>query len=214
MLLNISQYRIEFYPQLVNLPFLCRCGHCEDLFDESKDLLKHSESFHQKPNNKPKQPNGTKGLKMYPGICDLCGKSSKGIEHHMHWVHGPGKKVSRPCVVCGKVFKMGNEMNAHHQTVHEKRTCHVCGKDISIKKHHYHMLQAHTKPEDRPHKCTTCGKGFIYPDKLEEHYNVHTGAKPFKCKYCPAAYGSNGTKAMHEKGHLGIKRKPKQKIIK
>ena len=76
------------------------------------------------------------------------------------------------------------------------------------------MLQAHTKPEDRPHKCTTCGKGFIYPDKLEEHYNVHTGAKPFKCKYCPAAYGSNGTKAMHEKGHLGIKRKPKQKIIK
>ena len=41
--------------------------------------------------------------------------------------------------------------------------------------------------------------------RLVEHYNVHTGEKPFKCKYCQVGFGSNGTKAMHEKGHLGIK---------
>ena len=45
---------------------------------------------------------------------------------------------------------------------------------------------------------------------LKEHSNVHTGAKPFKCKYCPSAFASRGTHAMHERGHLGIKRKPKK----
>ena len=63
--------------------------------------------------------------------------------------------------------------------------------------------------EDRPLKCETCGKGFFQKCKLEEHYNVHTGAKPFICKYCPKAYGSLGTMHMHQRSHLGIKRKPK-----
>ena len=53
------------------------------------------------------------------------------------------------------------------------------------------------------------GKGFIHANKLREHINIHTGEKPFKCQYCPSAFASAGTKAMHEKGHLGIKRKPK-----
>ena len=42
---------------------------------------------------------------------------------------------------------------------------------------------------------------------LKEHSNVHTGAKPFKCKQCPAAFARNRRKAMQERG---IKRKPKQ----
>ena len=143
------------------------------------------------------------GMKQYPGFCDLCGCNSKHIEWHMYYNHN---KDPSHCDKCGKVFGNKEKLNTHYQTVHEKRTCQICGKDIPIKKHSYHMLSVHTKPEDRPHKCTTCGKGFIFPDKLEEHYNVHTGAKPFKCKYCPKAYGSIGTRSMHQKSHLGIKR--------
>ena len=180
---------------------LYRCGHCEDLFDENQDLLKHSESAHQKQTTKSKK--GRSEMKKYPGFCDLCGCNSKYIEWHMYYNHNTDPTN---CDKCGKVFGNKEKLNTHYQTVHEKTTCFICGKDIPVKKHSYHMLSIHTKSEDRPHKCTTCGKGFIFPDKLEEHYNVHTGAKPFKCKYCPKSYGSVGTRNMHQKSHLGIKR--------
>ena len=53
-------------------------------------------------------------------------------------------------------------------------------------------------------------KGFSTKTTFDEHMNVHTGDKPFKCKYCPNTFASRGTKEMHQKGHLGIKRKPKK----
>ena len=68
------------------------------------------------------------------------------------------------------------------------------------------MLSAHTKSEDRPFKCTMCGKGFTAKNHLKDHINLHTGEKPYKCLYCPSVFASNGNHAMHQKGHLGIKR--------
>ena len=54
-------------------------------------------------------------------------------------------------------------------------------------------------------------KGFIYPHKLQEHLNTHTGDKPFKCKFCNAAFASSSNKRMHERAHLGIKVKQSKK---
>ena len=86
----------------------------------------------------------------------------------------------------------------------------MCGKMVKKTKILYHMKQKHTSNEDKPHKCEVCGKGFVQKRFRDEHINVHTGAKPFKCKYCSsAAYASYGTLRMHERSHLGIKRKPK-----
>ena len=65
--------------------------------------------------------------------------------------------------------------------------------------------------EDRRHRCHLCGKGFIYPHKLQEHLNTHTGDKPFKCKFCNAAFASSSNKRMHERAHLGIKVKQSKK---
>ena len=39
----------------------------------------------------------------------------------------------------------------------------------------FHVHQNHTSHEDRKHRCHLCGKGFIYPHKLQEHLNTHTG---------------------------------------
>ena len=65
--------------------------------------------------------------------------------------------------------------------------------------------------EDRRHRCHLCGIGFIYPHKLQEHLNTHTGDKPFKCKFCNAAFASSSNKRMHERAHLGIKVKQSKK---
>ena len=50
----------------------------------------------------------------------------------------------------------------------------------------YHVLQKHTDNSEKPWQCQTCGKGFVHENKLKEHINVHTSAKPFKCRYCPS----------------------------
>ena len=84
--------------------------------------------------------------------------------------------------------------------------CQLCGKGLMPGKLNYHMISVHTKSEDRPHKCSTCGKGFAQKAGLKDHLNLHTGEKPYKCLYCPSAFASSGTHRMHQKGHLGIKR--------
>ena len=48
---------------------------------------------------------------------------------------------------------------------------------VPIGKMEFHVHQNHTSHEDRKHRCHLCGKGFIYPHKLQEHLNTHTGIK-------------------------------------
>ena len=145
--------------------------------------------------------------------------------------HANGLAQPLPCDQCGKLFYNPFKLKTHVKRNHVKTQCALCGDMVVANKMSYHIQQVHTRSEDRPHKCPTCGnftqnllqiyykftqiynffsgKGFIHANKLREHINIHTGEKPFKCQYCPSAFASAGTKAMHEKGHLGIKRKPK-----
>ena len=210
-----------------------RCGHCEDLFDENEELLKHSESFHPKKTQKTRKivteeerkikekegkiydskrgqwikPWVPKGMKKYPGFCDLCAKMSQDIEYHMYYQHHTDPVQ---CNECKKTFK-NRETLWGHQEIHKLQPCSICGKMIKKPKMTYHIRSNHMSNEEKPYRCDVCGKGFVSRNTLDEHNNIHTGAKPFKCKYCPSAFASRGTHAMHQKGHLGIKRKFKNK---
>jgi KRAB domain-containing zinc finger protein len=39
-----------------------------------------------------------------------------------------------------------------------------------------------------------------------DHKNIHTGEKPYKCKFCSARFASKGTHAGHQRSHLGHRR--------
>ena len=66
------------------------------------------------------------------------------------------------------------------------------------------------KEVDKP-MCPICGKCFTMKSNLRDHMNIHTGEKPYKCKYCSYCSASYGTLSMHQRSHLGQGRNFKKK---
>ena len=66
--------------------------------------------------------------------------------------------------------------------------CDICDKTFNLKsKLSNHMRGAHINKEAIPIKskiCTYCGKGFTNNQRLKIHHRVHTGERPYLCKYC------------------------------
>ena len=139
-------------------------------------------------------------------VCDECGSSVTNLKEHIKNVH---EEHEVPCPHCDAVLKGKAHLQGHIKYYHDFEPCVQCGEMISKKKMARHISAKHMSIYDRKHKCDVCGKGFFEASKLAEHHNVHTGAKPFKCKFCSASFASNGTMRAHQRSHLGIKRASK-----
>ena len=196
--------------------FKCGFENCGKMLDEAKDCQNHTRIVHRQHELKPKKerikkPKVSKESALI--FCEQCGKhftNKANYGYHIQSFHSK-EALTEMCPHCNKSF-IKVRLNKHIKNVHLETQCPQCGKIISgIGTLANHIKSVHTSMEDRPLKCETCGKGFFYQNCLDDHYNVHTGAKPYKCKYCPSAFASKGTHAMHQKGHLGIKRKFKNK---
>ena len=76
------------------------------------------------------------------------------------------------------------------------KICNICGKEVKDKLAS-HIQQAHVSPQDRKHKCELCGKGFSTRQRLDDHNNIHTGARPYICEQCGLTYINNANKNQH-----------------
>ena len=141
------------------------------------------------------------------GVCPECGVLANNLSAHLNYRHYAEKQI---CTLCSQEFRNLYRLNAHKKTVHEKVQCTECGKLFGMIKIKGHIQAAHTPEDQKKFRCDTCGKGFIDNRRLSDHINVHTGQKPYKCKFCPSCFASRGTHAMHERGHLGCGRKLKK----
>ncbi|CAN0409979.1 unnamed protein product, partial [Lampetra fluviatilis] len=54
-----------------------------------------------------------------------------------------------------------------------------------------------------PHKCSACGKDFVYTASLKSHMKTHTGEKPYKCPVCERDFRHSTTLKNHVKTHVG-----------
>ncbi|XP_030846195.1 zinc finger protein OZF [Strongylocentrotus purpuratus] len=62
-----------------------------------------------------------------------------------------------------------------------------------------------SRREEKPHRCSYCGKEFTYKSRLQRHVNIHTGEKPFKCTVCDKAFTQKESLQNHMAIHTGIK---------
>jgi uncharacterized Zn-finger protein len=172
----------------------CWCSKCTEL-----DMLPPL----QKYNSEIKEKTTIKNFKL----CTECGISVANLKNHMSDVHH-GDKKSESCPKCDKVFQNLRYLKTHMKEFHEKVPCAQCGKLYGTSAMTRHIASAHNQ-NLRKYKCEVCGKGFTTCQKLKDHNNVHTGEKPYKCELCEACFASKGTQVMHQKRHLGYKRKEK-----
>ena len=185
------------------------CTSCGETCADSKAFKDHNHKIHRiykKRNNDPANYK-PKRTSPEPRVCSQCGQefakslyNYQSLQYHIKTKHADISQLLK-CKHCGKLFVTKIEHN-NHEVLHSdpKIPCHQCGKLFHSKKYlSRHTLSAHTENRDLPVHCTICSKGFINPQILNNHMNVHLGLKPYKCKYCPNVYQNASNCMSHEK---------------
>ena len=131
--------------------------------------------------------------------CDKCGDAVKEHLYKSHVIRYHSNET-HPCSDCGEVFSHKKLLRLHRYQRHVIVTCETCGEQFQNKdRMRFHILQHHTANHEKPFVCPVCKKGFIKKGRLEEHMNIHTGAR-VQCLFCDKTSTSktNNSKHMRE----------------
>ncbi|XP_057280372.1 zinc finger protein 79-like [Pezoporus wallicus] len=77
--------------------------------------------------------------------------------------------------------------------------CTECGKSFKGCPRLLNHMRTHTRV--RMFECVECGKSFSRKASLVLHQRVHTGEKPYKCKECEKTFGRASNLTAHHKTH-------------
>lgn len=201
-------------------PYLCSV--CEKAFAKKSTLKKHIHRIHPEVSlDSPATAINTDtsvsdvGENGNSHKCSECGKEFRGnAELQRHVLVHTGQRPFK-CSVCEKCFRQKAHLK-EHQKVHtgEKQYfCPVCEKGFTqtcnLKSHMKTHREEQTSVtdssmtetgENKPHRCTTCGKGFQFSSALNKHVLIHTGLRPHECPVCDKCFKQKA----HLKEHMRV----------
>ncbi|XP_035457355.1 zinc finger protein ZFP2-like isoform X1 [Spodoptera frugiperda] len=200
--------KLRLEAHIKRLHFPLSCSICKKNYRNFSKYTLHMKHYHPelapiKINTKIKLT--SKELR-YCVECDKQFASVYLYKQHVKWStkHTPRPKVSVPCPVCNKMFSKASYRNNHYRLFHTNKTkhyCDICDKYFATgfgKRTHFASVhQKIPKPKDKI--CDLCGRGFHTNRVLTHHRRTHTGERPYKCGYCPAAFAQKYAMTTHQK---------------
>lgn len=143
-------------------------------------------------------------------VCSICGmdfrKRTPYNEHVDEHISGTKDGVYE-CEFCQTAYTDVRLFRMHKKT-HSSNvkiwTCKDCNKNYSSK----NLLDEHRNMHtgDRPYKCPHCVKDFASKYTLTAHMKIHYDRKrPYECNECGKSFFSNQNLMQHERTHTGIK---------
>ena len=101
------------------------------------------------------------------------------------------------CAVCGKVLSCKGELSSKELTPigDSVEFCLFSGSyDRHIRMHE----------DNKPFKCSYCGKGFREACKRTVHERIHAGSKPFPCNLCSKSFRTSTQRMVHQRSHTKV----------
>lgn len=174
------------------------CEKCCRNFDSMSDLDDHMRCQHIAPN----------------GACKICAKivAPGCITAHLRTHTGTNNQYK--CSMCPTSFQRKDHLEEHlgqHTNVRPYE-CKFCKESTftsaALKRHikAKHPNEIAIDPKQPPAieriLCSVCGK-TINAKNIEIHMRTHTGARPYKCTVCPAAFAQKSNLDNHARRHTG-----------
>ncbi|XP_015589818.2 zinc finger protein 3 homolog isoform X10 [Cephus cinctus] len=165
------------------------CNQCGRVFRTYVNLRKHIKKHAGRKRKTVGRPLKVKKEKSeVEFLCKTCNKIFRHKSNYQKHLlrHTVGDLT---CKHCPKKFRLFRDLTRHEKThFYPSYMCKECDYETTVLAAlSIHMLR-HTNKADLPFKCNECEKRFRKAIDLQEHYNIHSGEKPFVCQLCGNAF--------------------------
>lgn len=124
-------------------------------------------------------------------LCDTCGISfNQLINLKSHMLTHSGDRPYR-CDTCDLRFRQLSHLIVHKR-IHTNKLpygCDQCPQKFrqlsGLQKHlQRHHIQQRKDKNIPTYQCVLCKESYLTYDEIKIHMRLHTGYKPFQCRYC------------------------------